>query len=1257
MGVFFRLCPSLKFLSDIKMAKRKYFDLLNSPLEGTNLIEASAGTGKTYAIAGLFLRLLLEKNLSVNEILVVTFTVPATEELKDRIRIKLREAIEAFKGSRISDSFLIDLVRKHTNPKFALQSLGEALRSFDQAAIFTIHGFCRRVLHENAFESGSLFDTELVTDQESLKREIVDDFWRTHFYTASPLFVNYAISKKFTAENLLSLLANRHAQPNLKIIPQVAIPDTSAQEKKFQDVFYETRTAWQSSRAEVETILTNNECLNKTKYGKEKIPVWIRSMDDGMSTEGNNPVLFQNFKKFTSSEINGAVKSDHIPPSHPFFELCERLREKQEELENVFDQRLMGLKVELFHYVHNELIKRKEQKNIQFFDDLLLKVYRALKQKDGEALAQAIGNKFRAALIDEFQDTDPIQYAIFKKVFGSKQSTLFLIGDPKQAIYSFRGADIFTYMNAAKDVEYNFTLGENWRSEPDLIAAINTIFSKATHPFVYKEIPFQSVVPAANKGSESLIIDNKKESPLQLWFLDANKRTKSDKAITKTQARELISKAVADEISHLISLSRNNRALLRKNPLREGDIAVLVRTHHEARIMQKALTALTIPSVLCTTENLFDSHEALEMERVMAGISEHNNESFLKAALTTDMIGVKGEELDDLLQDEAGWEEWLVKFRYYYDLWGNHGFIQMFRHLLSEEKILIRLMRIPDGERRITNVLHLSEALHKASIERRLYMAGLLKWLSEQRDQATPRLDEHQLRLESDENAVKLVTIHKSKGLEYSVVFCPFGWASSKIKKNNNPFTFHDTLDQMRLTLDLGSPAMDENRICAEKEKLAENLRLLYVALTRARSCCYFVWGRFRDAESSAPAYLFHQQGSWKKENLVHSAEKRLKSLSDEDMQAELKILMNTSEGTIRLSEMPLDKGKKYTALPEKKAVLTSRTFSGNIDRQWHISSFSSLVSGQQYGAELADYDAINLPSPHRHELLEVKEAGEPHAYSQKDLKEPVIDKAPSDIFSFPRGTKAGTCLHDIFEHLDFVEKDPSVIKKLVSSKLIEYGFDPLWQGTLYDMIRKVLSVPLEPERSDFTLSHIRSQDRINELEFYFPLKSISPKKLHTIFKKYAGTELSKDFPERIERLDFSPVRGFMRGFIDMIFQFHDKFYLVDWKSNLLGSGLEYYDQKGLAKAMKDELYSIQCYIYTVALNQYLRLRLPGYAYETHFGGAYYVFLRGVDPTRGPEFGIYRERPSVEFIHTLCTNLIDETGMVKRFTGSGFKGS
>lgn len=1213
------------------MTRFENFDLLNSPLEGTNLIEASAGTGKTYAIAGLFLRLILEKNLSVDEILVVTFTVPATEELRDRIRGKLREASEAFSGVQIEDAFLKDLVRRHKDPEAALGSLGEALRAFDQAAIFTIHGFCMRMLHENAFESGSLFDTELVTDQEDLKREIVDDFWRRHFYDASPLFVNYAINNKFSPDSLLALLANRHARPYLKIIPQVEIPDSSLEEKEFREYFNEVRSNWKSAGTEVEKILASDEGLNRSKYKYANIPIWIQGMDDIMASGGNNPLLFNGFKKFTSGELKGAVKKDYTPPAHPFFELCEKLREKQEELERVFDQRLLGLKAELFHYVQDELIRRKAEKNIRFFDDLLLRLHWALEEKGGEALARAIGKKFGAALIDEFQDTDPIQYAIFKKVFGTGRSTLFLIGDPKQAIYSFRGADIFAYMEAAGDVASRYTLGENWRSEPDLIAAINAIFARADRPFVYDEIPFQPAVPAADKDPESLRMDGQTEPPLHLWFLDAGKVGEPGKTITKTQARELIPRAVAAEVSRVINLGRNNRAIIGKRSLMEGDIAVLVRTHFEARHMQKALSALNIPSVLYTTENLFDSHEALEMERVLAGISEPNNESLLKEALATDMMGVSGEELDDLIKDEAEWEKWLIKFKKYHDLWDEHGFIRMFRYLVLEEKVLAHLMSLPDGERRNTNLLHLSEVLHQTSIERRLRMAGLLKWLSEQRDSNAPRLEEHQLRLESDENAVKLVTIHKSKGLEYPVVFCPFVWAGSRIDKKKDSLTFHDELDNRRLTLDLGSEGMDENRVFAEKEQLAENLRLLYVALTRARSRCYLVWGRFNEAETSAPAYLFHQKGSWEGEDVVGATEERFKGLSDEDVLTELKMIVDKVDGTIRLSEMPMETGEKYSPLPSSKVLLTCRKFSGNIDRQWHISSFSSLVSGQPHSAELADRDAISLP----------------YIYGQKDFEESVIqEEPPSGIFSFPRGAKAGTFLHDIFEHLDFVQKDTALMKELVAHKLSEYGFETTWQETLCHMIQKMLSVPLDPERSDFTLSRIRNKDRLNELEFYFPLKSISPKKLNSIFAKYAGPAFPTDLPAHIERLDFTPVRGFMKGFIDMVFQFQNRFYLVDWKSNFLGGSVEDYGQGAMAAAMKDEFYIVQYHIYTVALDKYLQLRLPGYNYETHFGGVYYIFLRGVDPDRGADFGIYRERPSGEFINELSMNLIDQTEMV-----------
>ncbi len=1204
------------------------FDLPNSPLKGTNLIEASAGTGKTYAITGLFLRLILEKNLSIDDILVVTFTEAATEELKERIRSTLRRAMEAFSNGLSKDALLNELVKRTRDTKTALALLRDALRDFDKAAIFTIHGFSRRVLHENAFESGCLFDTELVTEQENLKREIVDDFWRRHFYQASPLFVNYALHKKFSPDSLPSLLQGRLARPYLKIIPRIRIPDTSGREKDFRASFDAVCHAWKSAKTDIESILATHEGLNRVKYGKAKIPVWIEAMDRYLASGVNNPLLFKNFTKFTTREIQVSVKKGCTHPAHPFFDLCDRLLHSQEKLEEVFEKRLLGLKSNLFRYAEDELTKRKEEKNIQSFDDLLLKLYRALREKGGESLAQSMRRKFKVALVDEFQDTDPVQYSIFKKVFGGRKSILFLIGDPKQAIYGFRGADIFAYMKAKKDVAFQHTLTENWRSDPGLIAAVNAVFGGKELPFVYDEIPFKPAVPAPEKDPEKLELKGNIEPPFQLWFLDADKVADSGKTISKKLANQLIPGAVASEISRLLSFGRKGLARLGKKPLREGDIAVLVRTNDQARLVQEALAGLNIPGVLFSTGNLFDSHEALEMERLLLAVSDPKNERHIRVALATDMMGLNGEDLDVLMDDETGWEEWVAAFRMYHDLWNERGFIRMFRYLLFREEVLPRLMFLRDGERRTTNLLHLTEVLQQTSIEKKLGMTETLKWLSEQRDKNTPRLDEHQLRLESDENAVKLVTVHKSKGLEYPVVFSPFSWDGSRIKKSDEPFLFHNEARDRTPTLDLGSEDRDENRESAEKELLAENLRLLYVALTRAKNRCYLVWGRFKKAGTSAPAYLLHQPESFDKKNVLRSLEESFNGLTVEAVKEELKGSVSKAEGTITLSEMPTGlPGEEYTPLPGRKIALSCREFSGDIDRLWRISSFSSLISGRVHLGETADRDAI-ISSDGR---------------VQEDLDEPVIGEKPLNIFSFPKGTKAGTFMHDILEHMDFTEKESDVMKKLVADKLDEYGFGFHWLDTICDMVTNVLITPLDSTLKGPVLSSIGNGERLNELEFYFPLKTVKPEKLKKIFQDYSRSPFIKDFPETVGTLQFVPTKGFMRGFMDLVFLWHGRYYLVDWKSNFLGDSPEDYNQEAMASAMKKEYYILQYTLYTLALDQYLRVRMPGYSYEKHFGGVYYIFLRGVKPEIGPGFGIYRDVPSSELIEGLRKGLM-ETG-------------
>ncbi|MEZ4529129.1 MAG: exodeoxyribonuclease V subunit beta [Desulfobacterales bacterium] len=1211
-------------------------DPLWAKLEGSNLIEASAGTGKTYTIAGLFLRLILEKTeLSeepprVDEILVVTFTDAAKEELKDRIRSRLREAAEVLSGNGKEikdDPFLKKFVASLSlsEREAALGKIKDAIRDFDEAAIFTIHAFCLRMLQEHAFESGSLFDTELMTDEESIKQEIVEDFWRRHFYTASPMFVKFAMeSEKISKDYFLSLVGNLISRPDMQVIPDPEMPNFAEDEKNFMSLFTEVQKLWQNSRADVEKILLEDKGLNRKKYPTKSIPAWMEQMDEYLKSETPNPLLFKNFDRFTVTKLKEATKEKHRPPSDPFFDRCEELLCMQNRLK----QHLLYLKTQLFVYARQEMKQRAESRNIRFFGDLLTDLRDALHGDRGEELAARIRGKYKAALIDEFQDTDPVQYEIFKTLFHGKDRILFLIGDPKQAIYSFRGADIFAYMRAAGDVQLRHTLSRNWRSEPDLIKAVNTIFQNRNNAFVYEEISFLPVNPP-DKDRESLTFSGKREKPLQIWVVPGKQDAKGkDGPVSQEEAGEMIVRAVGAEISRLVRMGQEGSAHIGKEKLGAGDIAVLVRKKKEADKVQNALADLGIPSVLHSSADIFDSHEALEMERLLSALAQPRNETLIRTALATDMMGCTGEELERLKEEESAWEEWLVKFGDYSRIWNTRGFIRMFRQFLAGENVLPRLMALPRGERRCTNVLHLSELLHHADIKNKIGMTGLLKWLSEQRLQKKQRQEdgqhENQLRLESDEKAVKLVTMHKCKGLEYPVVFCPFTWHESEpvISIKKGLALFHEETDKGKTMIcDLGSEAFETHSRREGKETLAENLRLLYVALTRARNRCYLVWGRIRSAGTSAPAWLFHAPDTENGDLMLEAAKEKFTALTDADMMNAMKELESSSQGTIAVSHLPMEPGEKCSFHGDRDEFLNARTFDGKIADSFRISSFSSLVSEKPHTTEIADYDA---------QARENESASGPVS--------PEEDAEIRNIFSFPRGTVPGSCLHKIFEELDFILADQAEIQKLVSEKLDQYGIDPEWAETVTQMIENVLSVPLEADRADFTLSRIPCSERMNELEFYFPMKTLSPAMLQTVFETWGSPDIlgtSGDFPRQIGNLKFSRTEGFMKGFADLVFRFNDRCYLADWKSNYLGDAVQAYHRDILGRVMREELYILQYHIYTLALHRYLRLRMPDYDYEKHFGGVFYIFLRGVDKTAGPDFGIFRDRPRRELIQEL----------------------
>jgi exodeoxyribonuclease V beta subunit len=684
----------------------------------------------------------------------------------------------------------------------------------------------------------------------------------------------------------------------------------------------------------------------------------------------------------------------------------------------------------------------------------------------------------------------------------------------------------------------------------------------------------------------------------------------------------LIAEAVAEEICRI--------ATAKSEPWLPGDMAVLVRTNRQAQLVKERLSAKGLPSVLYSTGNIFDSHEALEVEKILLSISEPDNMELLKTALATDMMGVKGEDLLSVQRDTRQWENRLTAIRESFQVWQRYGFIRMFRIVLAREKIRQRLLSFPDGERRLTNVLHLAEIIHQESAQRNLGISGLLKWLAEQRDPQSPRLEEHQLRLESDADAVKIVTIHKSKGLEYPVVFCPYGWEGSFVR--DREIIFHQADDDQSLTLDLGSDARDLNVMRAQNELLAENIRLLYVALTRAKSVCYLVWGRINTAESSALAYLLHpcdrpQIDDNRSEDLVAELKRHAGAKSDADRMTDLYRLVKKSQGSIEVVSWPEPSERNFFEQPEAAEPLACRKFSGKIDRTWRVSSYSSLVSRRISDIDLPDRDAF--ADLYRY-LADTPE-------EWIDLREP---DERTDIFAFPKGSRAGNFFHDLFEHLDYTACSARDLSTPVQNSLQAYGFDRAWQHIISETISHVLNVPLQPTKLDLTLSSIAFNHRHNEMEFYFPLNAITPQTLRPIFRRHGRIDGSGDFPGRLEKLVFSPAAGFMKGYMDLVFQHQNQFYLVDWKSNYLGPTIDDYRQDALHHTMQENYYILQYHLYVLALCQYLRLRKSGFRYESDFGGVFYIFIRGIDSRRDPEFGIFYDLPKPALVNALGKALI-----------------
>ncbi|MDW7712472.1 MAG: UvrD-helicase domain-containing protein, partial [Deferrisomatales bacterium] len=619
------------------------FNLVRGPLEGRNLVEASAGTGKTYTIAGLFVRLLLEARLGVDQILVVTFTEAATEELRDRIRRRIRDAVEAFRaGESGGDDLLAGLLSDPAiDREWAAGWLRNALWGFDEAAVHTIHGFCQRVLAEKAFECGAPFEAEVTPDESGLLEEVVADYWRRELHGAPSGFLHYLQDRKVTLQALTRFASDWAGAPNLAVVPEGAVPPSAEGEAAVREAYRRVQELWRASGPEVARLLAEAPGVHRGKYKPRMVPQFAREMDV-FAAAGDPLAPCEALPRWSASAVAAAATKGFAPLEHPFFEACQELLELRDALEEEHGARLLALKQGLLGWVRQELPRWKAQRNLRSFDDLLRDVHAALAGPAGPGLAAALSARYRAALIDEFQDTDPVQYEIFRRAFGGAGARLFLIGDPKQAIYSFRGADLFAYLDAAREAEARFTLDRNWRSTPDLLAAVNALFGRREAPFLFEDIGYQAVHSGEPGGKEPLRFDGAPDTaPFQVWFAPRGEA----KLLDKASAWADIPRAVAGEVVRLLRAGQEGRATIGGRPVAPEHIACLVRTNRQAQLVQDALREGGVPSVIHGASSLFASREAEEMLRLLAALAEPGREGRVRAALATDLLGVGGEDL------------------------------------------------------------------------------------------------------------------------------------------------------------------------------------------------------------------------------------------------------------------------------------------------------------------------------------------------------------------------------------------------------------------------------------------------------------------------------------------------------------------------------------------------------------------------------------------------------------------------------------
>jgi exodeoxyribonuclease V beta subunit len=1196
------------------------------PLRGSQLIEASAGTGKTFTISALYLRLVLGhggsmagfgRELLPPQILVVTFTDAATKELRERIRTRLAEAARFFRDEIPAPDSLINALRDEFDagqwPACA-NRLDIAAQWMDEAAVSTIHSWCQRMLREHAFDSGSLFTQTLETDHSELLGEVLRDYWRLFCYSMEGEALDWVRGHWGGPAALLPRVrglfaSSRGGDEGLEPAELIA-----ASLRERSAALLDLKAPWQRWAVELLEICQQG-VANKTVDGRkmqaryfepwfQKITAWVEDESLELLDIGTG------FTRLTPEGLAEAWKGE--VPSHPGLDAMAGLKAGLDALPTP-DAAVLQHAAQ---WVGARFEAEKRRRAEMGFDDMLLRLDAALQAEGGERLASLIREQFPVALIDEFQDTDPVQYRIFESIYriddNDPETGLFLIGDPKQAIYAFRGADIYTYLRAREATAGRLhTLGTNFRSSDAMVGAVNHIFQHAeSRPngrgaFLFREpsgenpVPFMPVESQGRK--ESLQLAGRTVAALNIWHLT------SDQPLSGAVYRQQMAVACASEITALLNGGQSGRdgfvgngEILRG--LRPADIAILVRDGKEAQAVRNELSARGVRSVyLSDKDSVFASQEARDLLAWLKACAEPDVERPLRAALASVTLNLPLAELERLNQDELAWERRVMQFRSYRMVWRTQGVLPMLRRLLHDFKLPQALMVRDDGERVLTNLLHLCELLQQAAVELDGEQA-LIRYLSEHLALTGQAGEEQILRLESDEQLVKVVTIHKSKGLEYPLVFLPFICSTKPVDGTRLPLHYHDETGQAQISL-TPSPELIAK---ADDERLAEDLRLLYVALTRAQHACWLGVADLKRGSNSRSILHLSALGY-----LLGGGAPLTESVA---LRRWLEDLQQGSEA-VSCQDMPQANDQHYRPPRNDAALLEPLLPVRKASENWWIASYSALRFGENLsvGADSAP------ESPQAQKMFD-DERLDPDAPRE-------VIAIGGDIHRFPRGPNPGTFLHGLLEWAagEGFTASPAAIEDAIARRCNRRGWKG-WITTLGDWLQHLVTTPLQVGggQPPVVLAQL-SQFQV-EMEFWFASHKVDVLKLDEL--------VCQSTHGGVARVAAEPVllNGMFKGFIDLTFEHDGRYYVADYKSNWLGADDMAYTAQAMEQSILDNRYDLQYTLYLLALHRQLKARLPDYDYDRHVGGALYLFLRG---TRATSQGVYFTKPPRALIEQL----------------------